>query len=115
MKMINVAMSKEEAREYSGGPATLAASDEHLPKYPYGLTIELCDEVIDKLGLGSLPSVDSTMMLMARVTVTRISENQTQGGEPERSIGLQITELALGPDAAPQKDAAKALYGSKES
>ena len=78
------------------------------PKYPYGLSISLSEEVISKLGLDSLPKVGATRTLVATVDVTSVSSNEHEGGK-QRSISLQITEMCLEAEGDAE-DAAKALY-----
>ena len=65
------------------------------PEYPYGLRLDLNSHVLKKLGMGELPPVGSIMKLEATVEVCCASMHDRKGGEPEMSIGLQITELAL--------------------
>lgn len=109
--MVNMQMSAEEAKEYSG----LASTPDNAPKYPYGLCLDLCDESLAKLGISSLPAVGTQMTLTAKVIVTRTGAYQTQDGESEASMGLQITDMELGGQgAAPApRDMAASLYGKE--
>lgn len=103
--MVNMKMSAEEAaEEYGVAPAQ--AGD--APEYPYGLTLSLCDESLQKLGLSTLPAVGATMTLHAVVTVTSVSQNETQSGGVDRCVGLQITDMDL---TGPARDLAASLYG----
>lgn len=79
------------------------------PAYPWGLEVTLDNESLDKLKLDPLPEAGETLMLLAKVRVSRVSSNDTADGEKSRSVGLQITDLAL-EDAGEHKDAAKMLY-----
>ena len=83
-------------------PDPTAKSGETLasrPSYPFGLQITLDDEELDKLGIDTLPKVGSSLQLTAKVTVSRGSESASQNEEgkadKQRSLGLQITHLAL--------------------
>jgi hypothetical protein len=67
--------------------------------------------VLSKLGLTAPPAVGTTMMITAKVVVTRSSSYQTQGKEAESSSSWQITDLECG-NAQTQNDAASALYGN---
>lgn len=89
---------------------SLVASDGDQPDYPWGLTLELNDEVLTKLGLDSLPSVGSSMQLQARVKITSVGENESDSGGKSRHVSLQITALALG-SAADQTSPAERLFG----
>jgi hypothetical protein len=81
-------------------------------QYPYGLVVSLDDDSIEKLGMNKLPDVDEVLMLHARVKVTRVSAEQFEGDRKLRSVGLQITDMAL---EAPgdDKSAADRLYNKE--
>jgi hypothetical protein len=65
--------------------------------YPYGLRICLDEECLAKLGVEKLPELGAEMMITAKVRVTRKSESEDMAeGEVERSLDLQITDMALG-------------------
>ena len=102
--MINMKMTAEEAKEEIQ-PTTADA-----PEYPYGLTISLDEDAMAKLGITALPKVGTRMELRALVTVCGTSQYDTQGGEPESNLSLQITDMELAPAATPV-DATK-LYSS---
>lgn len=108
MKLVSVEMSKEEAKEYGGA---VPASDANLPKYPWGLCLELNDDTMAKLGMTELPKVDATMLIEARVVVTSVGSSKQQGGDEEMRCSLQITELAVGADK-PAKSDKEIMYGS---
>jgi hypothetical protein len=106
-----MALSKEEAQESQ--PSTLAEPE--LPKYAYGLRLELDDDALEKLGITELPAVGETLMITAKVEVIGTSTNERQGGDEESCVSLQITHLAIGDENEPKKrDPAKALYKSTE-
>jgi hypothetical protein len=78
------------------------------------LCITLNDDSLEKLGVKTLPTVETTVTIVAKATVSRISENQTQGGEAERSMDLQITDMQIdGMDTDVLGRAAAMLYGKK--
>lgn len=83
------------------------------PVYPYGLSVHLDEDAIEKLGLSELPKVGKTMKLVALVDVTSVEERENTTGGKEthrhRSIGLQITDLALEAKAA-GKSTTEKLY-----
>lgn len=90
-KLVNMKMDREEGRTL----ATSAPDAPDQPAYPYGLRLELDDDVLDKLGLGTLPKVGTTKMLMAQVDVVSVSESESAEGGPDKRLGLQITDLSL--------------------
>jgi hypothetical protein len=111
MKMQNMALSPAEAKEMTGdccAPSMLGEENKG-PKYPYGLTIYLCDDTLAKLNLGDLPDVGTKFTLMALVEVTSNSQRQTQDGK-DVSMDLQITDMAL--SSGPDKTPAQSLYSA---
>lgn len=107
--MTNLAYTKKEAKaEYGTSPTV---SDEDLPKYPYGLTLYLDDDTLEKLGIKELPKVGSTMLAQITVMVTGTSQRATQstkdGEAMSTCVDLQITDMDI---AQPAKSAASLLY-----
>jgi hypothetical protein len=102
--LINMTMSAEEAKEETQPKAADA------PKYPWGLCITLNDDSLEKLGLDKLPAVETEVMIIAKAVVSRFSEYQTQGGESERSLDLQITDMQI---TAGGSDVLGKLYDGK--
>lgn len=103
MALVNMQMSAEEAKEQTN------PTPEDAPKYPWGLSLDLDDDALAKLGITDLPAVGTQMSLQAVVTVTRTGAYQTQGAEMESCLGLQITDMALTPAA--RASTAQRLYG----
>ena len=81
------------------------------PLYPYGLRLELNDESMKKLGLEELPEVGETMMLMAKVVVERVSQNDTKDGK-RQDMSLQITDMEIGEDEKEEKPMDQKLYNT---
>lgn len=79
--------------------------------YPWGLSITLGQEELEKLGVDKMPKIDGTVTLYAKAKVTRREETQTEGGVTRRTLGLQITELCL---EARGKSSAEVLYEKKD-
>lgn len=106
--LINMQQSAEEVKEYTE-PSVADA-----PKYPWGLCITLNDDSLEKLGVKVLPSVGTTLTLVAKVEVTGTRDTQTQGGESQQSMDLQITDMQLdGLETDLLGRAADMLYGKK--
>lgn len=101
--LISMEMSQEEAQEQA------KPADDDLPKYPWGLSLNLDEEAMQKLGIRDL-KVGAEVTILARATCTSASSYQTQGGEAESNCGLQITDMEIGDVPT---DAAKTLYGGK--
>lgn len=87
MKLVSMKLDKAEQKK----EADIAYDP---PEYPWGLSVELNDDALDKLGITDLPDVGDTMTLTARVCVTTVSSNATESGESRR-MSLQIEALAL--------------------
>lgn len=81
------------------------------PAYPYGLSISLDDEALEKLGMKDLPDADDTMTLTARVCVTNVASTDGENGK-RRSVSLQIEALALSDveDSDDKPDPSDKLY-----
>ena len=90
MPMVSMKLSQEEQKKAAKGPEVAAEK----PKYPYGLTLHLESDVLDKLGLKELPKIGTTMTVSAVATVESVSirENSDRNN---REIRLQITDLGL--------------------
>jgi hypothetical protein len=89
MKLTNMAMSSKESKAMTN-PEPVSPNP---PIYPYGLQIDLSEESIQKLGIETLPVVGSVLMIHAKVTVSRTSENIEQDKKAHRNLALQITDL----------------------
>lgn len=107
MALINMKMSREEAKEYAP-----QAIDSEGPEYPYGLCICLNDDSLEKLGITNLPKVGTEMMIMAKVKVTSTRAYSDKEGEAESSVDLQITDMEIqGNQTERNNSAATMLYG----
>lgn len=80
------------------------------PDYPYGLSLHLGKEQLEKLGIEGLPETGTPMLVMARVFVEQAGEHTTNGEQTERHITLQITEMSLSPEAT-KVSAAEKMFG----
>jgi hypothetical protein len=103
--MVSMKMSKKEAKEQNECP-TVADS----PQYPYGLSINLDNDALDKLGLGTGVEVGDEVSIIAKAKVTSKSGYETMVGGAENSIGLQITDMEVSGEAT---KAGKTLYDKK--
>ena len=90
-------------------PTSIGGGEKDGPLYPYGLTVQLDDESLEKLELEPLPKVGTVLTLVARVEVTAVASNQGADKEKHQSVSLQITDLCLEPESA-RKAVEDALY-----
>lgn len=104
--LINMENTPEEAKEM------VSSSPGDAPKYPWGLALSLNDESLTKLGIDNLPGVGTEVMIVAKASVTSVSQRQTENEGSKSCLDLQITEMQV---SGTQKDvlgrATDALYG----
>jgi hypothetical protein len=105
-KQVDMKLSPKEAK------AEMMPSEKDGPRYPWGLTLNLDDDALEKLGMSKLPEVGETYPLAATCEVTAVSASDTQGGGVRRSLTLQITALA--PIGKAGKDPKDVLYDKAE-
>lgn len=67
------------------------------PLYPYGLQITLNADTLKKLGIKKLPQVGQYMSIVGYCCVKGVSSNETQGGEAESRVELQIEAADIKP------------------
>lgn len=81
------------------------------PRYPYGLTLSLDNDTLEKLGM-KLPDVGDTLMIVASAKVTSVSENEdAYGGKVERHRNASVQIVAMAVSAGDiAADADKKLY-----
>lgn len=104
-------MSAEQAKEGMAG-CCAPGDPGDAPRYPYGLELTLCDESLTALGMTAMPEADQTLIIQARVRVSSVRSDARQDGV-ERTVGLQITDMAIGPDTA-KPSAAEQLYNTSD-
>lgn len=86
---------------------------ENGPEYPWGLTIRLEQEELDKLDNLTDKKAGDVCIINAKAIITRVSsEDELDGEGKENSINLQITDMEVTPENT--TDNAEKLYGDKE-
>ncbi len=90
MKLISMKRSKKEQNREKNDMAVPMSRDE----YPYGLTLELSTEQLDKLDIDQLPKVGKKYRLHAECAVKSASVHE-RDGKRDRNLSLQVTRLAL--------------------
>lgn len=89
-KLVSMKLTKSERKEMAS-PAETAYDG---PEYPYGLQVNLDDDTIEKLGL-AMPKVGGELTLTACVRVTSVASSEHERGSKNRSVSLQITDMAI--------------------
>jgi len=82
-------------------------------EYPWGLTLRLEQDTMDKLSTGEL-KVGDELMMQAAVRVTSVSSHDSEGSKTESSASLQITEMGLDAGST-NKEKADKLFPSTKS
>ena len=88
--LIDMRRSKKERKS-----AEAAVSNDQ-PAIPYGLSITLDDESLDKLGFKKLPAVGDRMVVAAIGRVESVSE-RTDARETDRDVRIQLEKLDVSP------------------
>ncbi len=87
--LVSMKRTKSEKKDNDEGGVSITEND-----YPYGLSVSLEKESLDKLGITTLPEIGDTFTLTAKVKVTSISESASEDGDT-KSASLQITDMKL--------------------
>ena len=78
---------KEEMNERTAGP-------DAMPDYPYGLTLNIDQDELDKLGISEC-EVGDELNISAVGKVTMCRHSAVEGRDPEGSMTIQITQLEV--------------------
>lgn len=116
MKMVSMAMKAEKKGKSDGccccGPCE-CESDK--PRYPWGLQLHMDTDQLAAMGMKEMPKVGTTITMQCTVKVTGCREEEREGGEAERSVSLQITEIGMDAPAMSDKEKAGALYSKSDA
>lgn len=105
MKIVSMEFTPAEAKA-----ETVEAQEIEAPKYPWGLSLNLDEETLAKLGLDKI-DVGTIVSLAGKAKVTGYSEREYEGGA-HKCLDLQITDLGLD---KPAKSVADTLYGGNKA
>jgi hypothetical protein len=103
MDMVNMKMSKQESTE------AVSPSKQDGPRYPWGLNIGLENDVLDKLGMDTLPKVGDVVMVTAMAKIESVSMSENSDKTKNRRVQMQITDMSVEPK---KPDVQKSLYGA---
>lgn len=104
-ELISVARTPSEKQEAAG------RYDEpsNMEDYPYGLSMYLDNDTIEKLEIGDIDTADGVMIhakgMIREDSMTIIN------GKKRRSLSIQITAMCLDEVMEEKDDAMKVLYG----
>lgn len=102
-KLVSMKLTKAETEKEN-------EVSEDRPEFPFGLTLRLDNEALDKLGMKEMPEVGTDIELAAKVVVTEVSEHTRGDGDTVKGLSLQITDMNLFKRESPTKTADK-IYG----
>lgn len=88
-KLIDMELNDESKLD-----AVMPIAMQMRPDYPYGLQITLCDEQLEKLGLGDDCEKDDAVRFEAYAVVTNVSRNDGTMGKSCR-VELQIRKMKV--------------------
>lgn len=96
MKLVDMKMSKEEAKKNGMAVETSPGKADNGPKYPWGLEISLENDVLDKLGINiDTARIGKEYTISAVCETTSISENESKNGSSYKTIRLQIKKMSV--------------------
>jgi hypothetical protein len=97
------------------GDGPMIFADEYRPsQYPYGLCIQLDDDVCEKLGIVDAIKAGTEVTFIARAIVTRSTEEVERDMDDtgtDVSLSMQITDMEITTGSV-VTNAAKELYGA---
>lgn len=106
MNLVNMKRDPKVVAAENKEPSVVGGESE----YPYGLSINLDEEGLAKLGISGLPAVGKKLMLHANVVVSSASEHKEPDGDARKNCTLQITDMALGDNAPDTAARAAKIY-----
>lgn len=109
--MVDLAYTKAELAEHSANLSG-ATPVEDMPKYPYGMSLWLSQELLAKLG-GMPGKVGDSLNVTGVVKITELSQREKADGTTEETLNLQFTEFDFGKPTS--KYDPKAMYPAKEN
>lgn len=88
-KLVDLKRTKQE-REKHSKPEPYKGED-----YPYGLTVHLDHDALEKLGIKNLPKAGGKVMLHAHAHVKSTEDRNEDGGKRRRSMSLELRKMAI--------------------
>jgi len=92
MALVDMKLSKKEVKKERD---SFMGPESNGPKYPWGLSLDLNDEVLEKLGVSAKDfKVGEDVVIKAKAKIKRLGSNEDEADKRE-SIDLQITHLEV--------------------
>lgn len=99
MRMVDMARTPAEKKEEladMAGPCM--PSVDSVPDYPYGLSLSLDNDSMEKLGLDDSCQVGDLLHFTAMAKVTSVSSYDNENSGPNRRIELQVQQMGVPED-----------------
>jgi len=109
MKMVSLARSPKEKIEQQKRYSEGTPADE-MEDYPWGLTLRLSHEELQKLGMASMQIESGALYDLIGKAIVEGVTTKVVNGMKQNTIELQVTALALEP-STPEVPRSTALYG----
>lgn len=110
-----VDMARTDADKKAAQKRMEAMMESDGPDYPYGLSLCLGKDELEKLGITDLPDVGDEMHIYAVAKVTNVHQSASESGDDSRGITLQICQMGtMEADDADEDDSpAGKLYSKR--
>ena len=100
--MVDMAMTPKERAENA---PVMPTSEYDGPKYPWGLSISLDEDALEKLEVDfESIEVGETYHLFVLAKVTAKSNSERESGEPRKCVEMQITHMGAESEDAEDKE-----------
>jgi hypothetical protein len=103
-KLVDLKRSKAEKKERREAITAMPHDGED---YSYGTRLHLGEDELSKLGHEENPEVGTEHHMFVKGKVTHSSHDQDEGGEPRRSVTIQLTHMSpmkqAGSETKPEK------------
>jgi hypothetical protein len=110
MALKDLAYTKAEQKERNSPKGVNIGYPGSSERYPYGLRIDLNNDVMQKLGLKSLPKTGTEVYLTACAKVVSTAVND-RDGKTEKRMELQITSMEIDEE---EESAEDAIFGGMD-
>jgi hypothetical protein len=97
--LVDMAFSKDELKDKGKSEPCCVGMDGQPNPYPWGLSLHLERDSLDKLAIKQLPTIGTVMRVVAMVKVTSVNQSAREGESDTASVGLQITRMQIVPTA----------------
>lgn len=97
-KMVSLALKEDKNTDHIG------SDHDDGPKFGFGTSLHFNTEHVKALFGDSMPKAGEKFAINGMAFVDAISVNQDEGGDVNRSVGLQFTDMELLPPPAEEKD-----------